>query len=152
MDDCKVKTAFKIVETLGVSIDQLVGPYLEERCSFETFKSAICHRVKNLGDLQFIIDTLERDDIRRYFNRGWYPESLYLLAMLDYLSRINEIQIYPGYDDLRNCKLSEPLYPASLELLDFVTKDKDLLKEAEQTAIPEFTRFNIIEDEIRNVV
>ncbi len=43
--------------------------------------------------LNVSIDTLERQEIRDYYNRKWYPESLYLLAMLDYLSRVNDIPI-----------------------------------------------------------
>ena len=32
-----------------------------------------------------MIDTLESDEIRRLYNKQWYPEALYLLAMVDYL-------------------------------------------------------------------
>ena len=39
---------------------------------------------KEMEDIDFIIDTLEHDKFRRQYQRGWYPESLYLLAMLDY--------------------------------------------------------------------
>ena len=37
------------------------------RGSFELFKSNVCHRLKELGDLNFIIETLEKDDIRKYY-------------------------------------------------------------------------------------
>ena len=42
-----------------------------------------------MGDVDFIIHTLESNEIRVLFDRRWYPEALYLLAMIDYLSRIN---------------------------------------------------------------
>lgn len=47
------------------------------RSSFETFKSNICHEVKEKGDIQFLIDTLENNRIRELFDRKWYPEALY---------------------------------------------------------------------------
>ncbi len=53
------------------------------RSSFETFKSNICQEVKEEGDIQFLIDTLENNRIRELFDRKWYPESLYLLGMTD---------------------------------------------------------------------
>lgn len=51
------------------------------------------------------------ETIRKYFNPKWYPESLYLLAMVDYLSRENDIPLCRDYDDIRIHKLAEPLFP-----------------------------------------
>ena len=65
----------------------------EYRCLFETFKSNICHQVKDMGDIAFIITILENNTIRCLYNKKWYLESLYLLAMLDYLSRLNDLPI-----------------------------------------------------------
>lgn len=62
---------------------------MEFRSSFETFKSNICHQVKEMGDIAFIIDTLENNRIRSLYEKRWYPETLYLLGMVDYLSGIN---------------------------------------------------------------
>ena len=58
---------------------------MEHRETFDIFKSNICHYVKDMGDLDFIIYVLKSNEIRKYFDQKWYPESLYLLAMLDYL-------------------------------------------------------------------
>ena len=65
----------------------------EHRSSFEIFKSNICHKVKDVGDLDFIINTLESDIIVELFQKKWYPEALYMLGMLDYLSRENSLPI-----------------------------------------------------------
>lgn len=54
--------------------------------SFELFKSNICHRVKDQGDIPFIIDILKSGEIRTRFNKKEYAQALYLLAMVDYLS------------------------------------------------------------------
>ena len=60
---------------------------MEKRCSFELFKSNVCHWLKEEGDIDFLIQVLESDLIRKYYNRKWYLESFYLLGMLDYPMR-----------------------------------------------------------------
>lgn len=124
----------------------------KDRSNFENYKSAICHRLKEMGDLDFIIDTLERDGIRKYYERGWYPESLYLLAMLDYVSRENNVPLCADYDDIRRCKLEKPVYPSSLRTLTRTLQDDEVLRQAEKTAIPEFMRFNIVENEVKTAI
>ena len=133
-------------------MEDLLAPYLLKRSSFENFKSTICHRVKELGDIDFIVNTLESDDIRTFYERQWYPESLYLLAMLDYLSRENGIPLCDDYNDLRQCKLEEPIYPASIRAIWAASKSDTAMQRAYMTAIPEFKRFNIIENEVRDVI
>lgn len=67
--------------------------------------------MKDKGDIDFIIDTLKENQIRTYWERQWYRESFYFLAMVDYLSRENELPLCNDYEDIRNCTLPEPLYP-----------------------------------------
>lgn len=121
------------------------------RCSFETFKSNTCHRVKDLGDIDFIIETLEADEIRKLYDRQWYREALYLLAMIDYLSRINSLPICTNYNDIRCQKLEKPYFPAGIVVSYAATGDESIKNEAVANAIPEFMRFNIVESEVRNV-
>lgn len=150
-EKCSAETIYKIARVLEISMEDLVAPFLIKRSSFENFKSTVCHQLKTIGDIPFILDTLEKDDIRRYYNRKWYPECLYLLAMLDYISRINHIPFCKDYDDLRSLKLREPLYPSSIRAFAAVTHSDDILKQSVHDAIPEFIRFNIVENEVRNV-
>ena len=152
LEKCSAETVYRLAHALNVSMEELLAPCFIKRSSFENFKSTVCHRVKELGDINFIIDTLESQDIRTYYNRKWYPESLYLLAMLDYLSRENDVPICDDYDDLRRCKLEKPVYPASIRALSAAAQDDAAIKEASKTAIPEFMRFNIVENEVRNVI
>ena len=130
----------------------MLADSIDPRVDFELFKSAVGHRLRPLGDVDFIIDTLERQDIRTYHERAWYPESLYLLAMVDYLSRINDVPLCSEYDDLRCCKLSSIIYPRSILAISAAAGNDKAMKEAERTAIPEFLRFNIVENDVRNVV
>lgn len=152
LEKCSAETVYRLARTLEVTIEELLKPYMIERGSFENFKSYICHLVKEQGDIDFIINTIESEDIRIYFDRKWYPESLYLLAMLDYLSRINDVPLCEEYDDLRKCKLEKTLYPAGIRAMSAVMKDESVLKDSFDNAIPEFKRFNIVENEVRNVV
>ena len=111
----------------------------------------MCHKLKNLGDIEFLIETLNNDDIRLYFEKQWYPECLYLLAMVDYISRENGIELCEEYNDLRKRKLSETIYPASVLALCVASKSDLPKRQAYREAIPEFIRFNIVESDVRNV-
>lgn len=123
---------------------------MERRSTFDVFKSEICHQVKDMGDLDFIIYTLEFGHIRYYFDKRWYPESLYLLAMVDYLSRENSLPLSREYNDIRACKLAEPLFPLGIVMADAIMKSSKWKDECLRNAIPEFMRFNIVEGEVRD--
>jgi plasmid maintenance system antidote protein VapI len=152
IEKCAGDTLFKLSKTLGVTIESLLDDAMEYRCSFENFKSNVCHRVHDLGDMDFLIDTLESNRIRRLYDKKWYPETLYLLAMTDYISRENGLPICTEYDDIRRSKLQETLYPAGVLTLCAVTRSDNPKAESLSEAIPEFKRFNIIESDVRNVV
>lgn len=151
LEKCSAETVYKVAQALDVTMESLLGPVTETRNNFELFKSNVCHRVKELGDIDFIAETLQRDDIRTYYNRRWYRESYYLLAMLDYISRLNDIPRCTAYDDLRGGKLSETVYPSGV-LIMCAAAHNDAAKEmALREAIPEFLRFNIVESGVRDV-
>ena len=152
LEKCSAETIYRLARALDVSMEELLAPCFLKRSSFENFKSTVCHRVKELGDIDFIADTLESEEIRTYYDRKWYPESLYLLAMLDYISRENDIPLCDDYDDLRRCRLEKPIYPASIRAVSVAAKNDAAMQHAAATAIPEFRRFNIIESEVRNVI
>ena len=123
-----------------------------ERIDFELFKSNVCHELKRKGDIEFVSELLENDLIREYYLKEWYAECLYLLAMLDYISRLNDIPICTQYNDLRSMKLKEIIYPSSLLAQFLVLKDEDIKLQAVKKSIPEFIRFNIVEKDVRNVI
>ena len=152
LEKCSAETIYRIAHALDVSMEELLAPCFLKRSSFENFKSTVCHRVKELGDIDFIVDTLESQEIRTYYDRKWYPESLYLLAMVDYLSRENDLPLCSDFSDLRKLKLEKPLYPLSVKIADAVTGDTSWSEASMEEAIPEFKRFNIIESDIRNVI
>lgn len=124
---------------------------MPDRNHFEIFKSSICHLVKDKGDMDFIIDVLRENEIRMYWDRKWYPESFYLLAMLDYLCRENGLPICQDYDDIRKYRLVEPIYPRDIMVAAKLSPALDEREASVENAIPEFLRFNIVEGDVRNV-
>lgn len=150
VEKCSSGTLYKISQALNVSMEELIET--DTRNSFELFKSNLCHRVKDIGEIDFIIQTLEKNDIRILYEKKWYPEAFYHLAMLDYLSRINNLPTCTNYNDIRCHKLEKPLYSSGIIAFSAVTQSDQAKEEALKNAIPEFLRFNIVESEIRNVV
>lgn len=157
IEKCSAETIYKLSKVLGVSMESLVLPAIQrkeeqkKRPSVEIFKSNTCHMVKDMGDIPFIIQLLQTDQIRKLYEKQWYPEALYLLAMLDYLSRENHIPICKNYNDIRSCKLQSLLYPSSVTILCKAAHSDAPKEECLRQAIPEFLRFNIVECEVRNV-
>ena len=148
---CTAETIYKLSVALDVPMEELLKPYFVKRTTFELFKSNVCHKLKELGDIDFIIDTLENNEINNYYKRKWYPECFYLLAMLDYISRINNIPYCNEYDELRKQKLSKPLFPSGIIATSLVSDTSNIKEQSLAEAIPEFLRYNIIESEVRNV-
>lgn len=155
MEKCSAETIYKIAKTLKVTMEELVADLIEGgetmRSSFETYKSNVCHRVKDMGDIEFIIHTLETNEIRKLYDKKWYPECLYLLAMVDYLSRENEIPVCANYDDIRAQRLEQIIFPVSVIMAASAMKNEEIKSESLNASIPEFRRFNIVESEVRNV-
>lgn len=157
IEKCTAETLYKLATTLNVTMEELLAECFRENENtsdsrdFEIYKSNICHLVKDKGDIDFIIDTLKENQIRTYWERKWYRESFYLLAMVDYLSRENDLPLCNDYEDIRNCALPETLYPRDVILAAKLDVSLDVKEQCLKEAIPEFMRFNIIESEIRNV-
>lgn len=149
---CNAKTVYKIAKALDTSVEELIEPYIKTRPSFELFKSNVCHKLKELGDIDFLAYLIDSDEITEYYNLEWYPECFYLLAILDYISRINNVPLCSEYDKLRSMKLSSVIYPSSILAICMATNTDYAKKEAFENSIPEFKRFNIVENEVRNIV
>jgi hypothetical protein len=132
-------------------MESLVAGSIEYRPAFETFKSNVCHSVKALGDLGFLIDTLETGRIRELYDKGWHVESLYMLAMADYLSRENGLPLCSDFDDIRRARLQRTIYPAGVLAMCAALKSDGPKADSLSEAIPEFLRHNIVEAEVRNV-
>lgn len=133
-------------------MEKLIENSDEKRISFELYKSNVCHELKRSGDIRFLFDVLEDDVIRTLYDKEWYPEALYLLAMTDYISRLNNIPVCTRYDDIRDCKLPNIIYPSGIIAMSSICNDEKFKEQAFNESIPEFKRFNIVEKEIRDVI
>jgi len=148
---CNAETVYKVAKALDTTMEELIAPALESRPDFEWFKSQICHDIKRMGDIDFLIKTLESREITQLYEKKWYLESFYLLAMVDYLSRENGFPLVSNYNDIRRAKLENPVYPSGV-LVRCIFSGNELAKEESiKNAIPEFLRHNIIEAEVRDV-
>lgn len=154
LQQCKVGTLDKIAKALDETIDSLLLKHdkdFEEEIDFELYKSDVCQMVKRVGQIDFVIKVLENNQIRNYYDKGWNKEALYLLAMVDYLSRLNKIPLCNDYDDLRRKKFKKPIYPRSVIFEARIIKSDAPKKEAIKNAIPEFMNFNLVEGDVFDV-
>ena len=157
LTNCTAGVVYKIAKRLNVSMEDLILSVMqpttstEERMDFELFKSHICHHVKDLGDLDFIAQTLQHKAIDRLYQQEWYPEAFYLLAMVDYLCRENDLPICSEYRMLRTQTLAEPIFPRGILLQANLLENNQIKQQSFDSAIPEFKRFNIVENEVRDL-
>lgn len=114
--------------------------------SFALFRGEQCHLVKRLGELDYIIDILVKNKIDYYWKNHMEKESIYLLGMLDYLSRRNDLPQCEEYNEIRKYKLEKTVYPPDIQLYEKLL-NKDFKAEVKKIAIPEFLEFNIVECE-----
>jgi hypothetical protein len=114
----------------------------------DIFRSNVCHRVRDMGELDFVVDTLQSEMIFHYWNENKQFQALYLLAMMDYLCRKNDIPRCENYNELRSFCFKEPIYTRDVLLSSKLIPDKDIKEEARNNSILEFIRFNIVECDI----
>lgn len=139
-----LENSLKLSKTLHVKPEALLR--LQDEREFEEYRSDIQHEIKKTGQLQFLLSILKGQRIQKMFNAGLKTEALYLLACVDYLSRINEIPVTNIYDKYRKFQCSETLYPR-----DLLLGGEDEKMKAINNSIPEFGRFNIVEVDFLNV-
>jgi hypothetical protein len=114
----------------------------------DIIRSNVCHRVRDMGELDFVLDTLQSEIIFHYWNENKQFQALYLLAMIDYVCRKNDVPLCENYNELRSFCFKKPIYTRDVLLSSKLIPDKDLKEEARNNSIPEFIRFNIVECDI----
>lgn len=152
IEDCSVRIVIRLSEIFHMTTDEIIFHLETQRPSFDNFRSEICHKVRSYGDLSFIKWAEEKNTIQLYYDKGWKEEAFYLLAMVDYLRRIHDLPENETYSAMRKETLPATVYPSSLRVLAIARQNPSLLDEAKQNALPEFIRFNIVENDIRNSI
>jgi hypothetical protein len=144
--NCALGVVKKVADALNLSVDELIT-LCDKNYSFDLFRSEQCHLVHRIGEIDYIIDVLDKKKIDYYWNLNMKIESFYLLGMVDYLSRRNDLPQCEEYNEIRKYKLEKTVYPPDTLLSEILLK-KDFKTEAQKKAIPEFMEFNIVECEV----
>ena len=134
---CAYHTVAKLAKYLGYRPDEIVY----EAEDFQTFRNNLHHQIKR-GELQFLLETVEGDDVSTYMRHEDYLKAFYLVAAVDYLSKKNEIPLCSKYDDIRHMRLSQPYYVG----------DSAFMTISPEACIPEFLNYNIYEGDLYDVV
>ena len=116
---------------------------------FEVFKGNVYVRIQENGPLDFISKILVSNVIEEYWNDQNTLYAIYLLAMVDYLSKMNGVPLYSKYDYMRKYKLKDRIYPLSITISAKIDHKSE--EEYIDDAIPEFLKYNIVEGDIFNV-
>lgn len=106
MEECQYKTLKKIAVFLKINIDDLVY----EKEDFQTFRNNLHHELKNQGELNTLLNILENRKIDYYLMHEDILKAMYLLSLLDYLSKENQLPLCQEYSELRKQTLKEPYY------------------------------------------
>lgn len=117
---------------------------------YDTFRSNVCHQVAMLGELDFIFDAISNHIILQFWEEKKQFQALYLLGMIDYLCRKNDVPKCENYNELRAFRFEKPIYPRDVLLASRLGVN-EIKEKVMQEAIPEFLRFNIVEFNIEDV-
>lgn len=132
IEKCSAETIYKISKVLNITMEELIednmrrDKSLDKAVSFELYKSNICHRVKDIGDIPFIVEVLESEEVRKLYEKNRYIQAFYLLGMIDYLSRENDLPVCADYKDIRSKCLAHRVYPQSIIALSLVAENEDI--------------------------
>ena len=157
IDNCSILIMSKIAASLNMDIDDLYKKLTYRDLSlftynedFDLFKSDTLQRLKREKEEDFIKRMATTDVINNYYQNNKYKEALYLLALLDYLSKKNSLPLLKQYDYLRDYKLDKVYVSKSLYLL--LAYKSTTVTSIYKECIKEFLKYNIVEAEIDNVI
>lgn len=145
-----IKNGIAIANVLNMDVEDLAVLDRVELIGFRYFRNNVLHDLKRKGFEQFIQLVIKTREIDYFYKNGAYPYAYYLLALIDYLCRIDNHPIYTKrYNNIRKERLDKAFFVGG-NTISF-----DSIEEYEQTfgvkVIPEFAKFNIIEDNVFNV-
>lgn len=153
IEKCSAEMVYKLAKALDTSVEILLDElHIPKRPDFELFKSNVCHDIKRKGDLNFIVETIQSQTIQKFWSIKWYLEAMYLIGILDYLCRINNIPKSNEYEKYREYKMNDIVVPRSVLITEQIVEGTDFREKCIKNAIPELLDFNIVEGDIRNVV
>ena len=150
IQNVSLKHALLIAGFLNVDVKLLNSLENNKPIDFRYFRNNLLHELKNNSPVNFANKIIKAKEIDFYYKNNAKPYAYYLLALIDYLYRKNGLSIFNNrYNEIRKEKLEKPFFVGS-DLLNFETIE-DAEKELNIKTIPEFRKFNIIEEDVFNV-
>ena len=148
IEKCESRHLYSIAKCLSLTMEQIyeMGRKYSHQ-EFELFKSEECHKMKTYGSKKYLIRLLQSNEITDNWEIGRKEQSLYLLSMADYLSRIYGVARCNKFSHLRDKKMDPIIYPLSM----MIRRDVSGYEPDLSHAIPEFLEHGIVEGEIFNV-
>lgn len=137
MEECQYKTLKKIADFCEVSVDELV--YQAE--DFQTFRNKLHHRLVKEDELDIVVEFLENKSIDYFYKRQDYLKALYLLSLVDYVLKKNDLPMCAEYAEIRSLKLKEPYYVGD-----------SVYEKRVDDCIEEFAKHNIYEGDLYDAI
>lgn len=134
---CSYNTVARLAAFLGYRPDEIVY----EKEDFQSFRNNLHHRIRQ-DELDFLLETVESNDVDMYIRHEDYLKAFYLVATVDHISRKNGIPPCDKYNEIRNMRLESPYYVG----------DSSLTGKRPENCIEEFLRFNIYEGDLYDAV
>ena len=161
LDHCEAATLLSLANVMGTTVKDLLCKYWAE-CGTDAepeakavhdgesilyfymmYEAALIKR-RLLGDIGFIREMSGCQWIERFYSDSQYRIALFLLGLVDYLSRQHHLKPNPQYDEYRKLSLDQPVYsPSTMANYDDPDAYKKAMAYAETCSIPELARFNI---------
>ena len=134
---CSYYTVAKLARILGYRPDEIVY----EREDFQTFRNNLHHEIKR-DELALILEIVESDEVARYLRHEEYLKALYMVGIVDYISKKHDIPLCDKYNEVRKMKLEKAYYVG----------DAGLLQRPKEECIEEFLKYNIYEGDLYDAV
>ena len=158
LDHCEAATLYDLAAALQVSIEDILENYWEEMnapeasrpvvqdegslASFYMLMETFLEQLHAMGERAFVQGVYSSDWIRRFFNGRQYRCALFLLGLVDFLCRKNQIRKDVRYEEYRKVRLDKPVY--ALHTLEKTEcSGLNVLDDAQNQAIPELAHFGI---------
>lgn len=150
IQNISLKHAIEIAEYLNIDLLTLSKLESVSFVDFRYFRNSTLQELKRVGFKDFFYKITREKQIDYYYKNNGKEYAYYLLALIDYLCNKYHLPIYDKrYNDLRKEKLNRPFFVGN-KIVQF-----DTIEEAEEKlkiqVIPEFKKYNIIEENVFNV-
>lgn len=119
--------------------------------TWDMFRSEVTHLYHHKSDKEFVEIVLCNQLIPILWSKKWYAKALYIVALFDYVTEQNKVELFADYEYYRQQKLKDIKYPDELLLLENITQTnlkEEMYQQCQQSKFSEyFLRHNILEVE-----